>query len=104
MVHSSVRPSSQGSLATPFGFAQVANALIRKTKMPIPIKMAPIVLTKFSVSKFWLGRYVNTRRCIPIRPRKCCTKNVRWKPMIKNQKEILPSVSFSMRPNIFGHQ
>ncbi|MMZ65096.1 hypothetical protein D1872_274760 [compost metagenome] len=78
--------------------------MIKKTITPTPIRKAPTVLTRFNRSKPWFGRYVNTRRCIPRSPRKCCTKKVKWKPMINVQNSSLPSFSFNTRPNIFGHQ
>ena len=49
------------------------------------------------------------RRCrcagaCPRRPSMCMGPNVRLKPMNVSQKCHLPSVSFSMRPKIFGNQ
>ena len=49
--HSSVRPSSQGSLVALRGFADVTTILIKNTIVPIPIKNAPMVLIKFKLLK-----------------------------------------------------
>ncbi len=43
-------------------------------------------------------------RGMPMRPRKCSTKNVRLKPTMVIQKWIFPNRSFSIRPDILGNQ
>ncbi|MMZ67457.1 hypothetical protein D1872_300450 [compost metagenome] len=104
MDHSSVRPSSHGSAGAFAGFLVVMTMLTRNRITPTPIRNAPMELTRFNRSKSWFGKYVTILRCMPINPRKCCTKNVSWKPIINVQNVHLPSVSLRMRPNIFGHQ
>ena len=44
------------------------------------------------------------RRMWPPTPMMCIGKNVTLKKMNVSQKWSLPSVSFIMRPNIFGNQ
>ena len=76
--------------------------LIRKIRIEPPSKNAEIETQSLSVSR--LRAYSNTRRGMPIRPSANSGKNVELKKMNMVQKWILPSVSFSLIPVIFGSQ
>ena len=76
--------------------------LTRKIRIEMPRQNAEIETQSLSVSR--LRAYSNTRRGMPIRPRKCWTKKARLKPANVSQNWIRPQRSESIRPDIFGNQ
>src|SRR5260370_39713696 len=76
--------------------------LIRKMSIEPPSRNAEIETQSLSVWR--LRAYSNTRRGMPIRPSANSGMKVELKKMNMVQKWILPSVSFSLIPVIFGSQ
>src|SRR6516225_5766934 len=76
--------------------------LITKMRIEPPRQKAEIDTQSLSVSR--LRAYSNTRRGMPIRPSANSGRKVVLKKMNIVQKWILPSVSFSLIPVIFGSQ
>ena len=76
--------------------------LIRKMSIEPPRRKAEIETQLLSVWR--LRAYSNTRRGMPMRPSANNGMKVELKKMNMVQKWILPSVSFSLIPVIFGSQ
>src|SRR5699024_433079 len=103
VAHSSVQ-ASHGSSPASGCFFRVIHRFHRKTSTAMAIIKAPAVEIKFRVPKPGKPGEVNSRRGMPIRPKKCCTKSVRLKPITKSRNISVPHWSERNRPLILGNQ
>src|SRR5215213_5088689 len=101
MAHSSVA-AFQGLGPTFCLLCAVRCTLMRKTSNEEAISNAPVVAITFQNHQPLSKLYVEYRRGIPARPRKCIGKKVRLKPANCSQNWILPNRSSSSLPKALG--